>query len=154
MYERDEETGTLDFSHNPFSMPQGGMEALENQDPLEILGWQYDIVCNGVELSSGAVRNHRPEIMYKAFEIVGHSRDAVDRDFGGMISAFRFGAPPHAGIAPGIDRIVMLLAGAENIREVIMFPMNQQAQDLMMGAPARPTNAQLRELGIRVVEGD
>jgi aspartyl-tRNA synthetase len=154
MYERDEDTGTLDFSHNPFSMPQGGMEALENQDPLEILGWQYDIVCNGVELSSGAVRNHRPEIMYKAFEIVGHSRDAVDRDFGGMISAFRFGAPPHAGIAPGIDRIVMLLAGAENIREVIMFPMNQQAQDLMMGAPARPTNAQLRELGIRVVEGD
>jgi aspartyl-tRNA synthetase len=154
MYERDEETGTLDFSHNPFSMPQGGMEALENQDPLEILGWQYDIVCNGVELSSGAVRNHRPEIMYKAFEIVGHSRDAVDRDFGGMISAFRFGAPPHGGIAPGIDRIVMLLAGAENIREVIMFPMNQQAQDLMMGAPARPTNAQLRELGIRVVEGD
>jgi aspartyl-tRNA synthetase len=154
MYERDEDTGTLDFSHNPFSMPQGGMEALENQDPLEILGWQYDIVCNGVELSSGAVRNHRPEIMYKAFEIVGHSRDAVDRDFGGMISAFRFGAPPHAGIAPGIDRIVMLLAGAENIREVIMFPMNQQAQDLMMGAPARPTNAQLRELGIRVVEGE
>jgi aspartyl-tRNA synthetase len=151
MYERDEETGTLDFSHNPFSMPQGGMEALESQDPLEILGWQYDIVCNGVELSSGAVRNHRPEIMYKAFEIVGHSRDAVDRDFGGMISAFRFGAPPHAGIAPGVDRIVMLLAGAENIREVIMFPMNQQAQDLMMGAPARPTNAQLRELGIRVV---
>jgi aspartyl-tRNA synthetase len=154
MYERDEETGTLDFSHNPFSMPQGGMEALESQDPLEILGWQYDIVCNGVELSSGAVRNHRPEIMYKAFEIVGHSREAVDRDFGGMISAFRFGAPPHAGIAPGIDRIVMLLAGAENIREVIMFPMNQQAQDLMMGAPSAPANAQLRELGIRVVEGD
>jgi aspartyl-tRNA synthetase len=153
MYEFDEETGTLDFSHNPFSMPQGGMAALESQDPLEILGWQYDIVCNGVELSSGAVRNHRPEIMYKAFEIVGRTPAEVDRDFGGMISAFRYGAPPHAGIAPGIDRIVMLLAGAENIREVIMFPMNQQAQDLMMGAPARPTNAQLRELGIRVVEG-
>jgi aspartyl-tRNA synthetase len=154
MYEFDEETGTLDFSHNPFSMPQGGMAALESQDPLEILGWQYDIVCNGVELSSGAVRNHRPEIMYKAFEIVGRTPAEVDRDFGGMISAFRYGAPPHAGIAPGIDRIVMLLAGAENIREVIMFPMNQQAQDLMMGAPARPTNAQLRELGIRVVEGE
>ncbi len=154
MYEFDEETGTLDFSHNPFSMPQGGMAALESQDPLDILGWQYDIVCNGVELSSGAVRNHRPEIMYKAFEIVGRTPAEVDRDFGGMISAFRYGAPPHAGIAPGIDRIVMLLAGAENIREVIMFPMNQQAQDLMMGAPARPTNAQLRELGIRVVEGE
>ncbi|MDQ7080141.1 MAG: aspartate--tRNA ligase, partial [Paracoccaceae bacterium] len=120
MYELDEETGKLDFSHNPFSMPQGGLEALENQDPLEILGYQYDIVCNGVELSSGAVRNHRPEIMYKAFEIVGHDRAFVDEHFGGMLNAFKYGAPPHAGIAPGVDRMVMLLADAENIREVIM----------------------------------
>ena len=151
MYERDEETGKLDFSHNPFSMPQGGLEALETQDPLEVLGYQYDIVCNGVELSSGAVRNHKPEIMYKAFEIVGYDRAHVDAHFGGMLSAFRYGAPPHAGIAPGIDRIVMLLAGAENIREVIMFPMNQRAEDLMMGAPSEPTNEQLRELGLRLM---
>lgn len=150
MYERDEETGNLDFSHNPFSMPQGGLEALEAQDPLDVLGYQYDIVCNGVELSSGAVRNHKPEIMYKAFEVVGHDRAFVDENFGGMLSAFRYGAPPHAGIAPGVDRIVMLLAGAENIREVIMFPMNQRAEDLMMGAPAAPTNAQLRDLGLRL----
>ncbi len=150
MYERDEDTGRLDFSHNPFSMPQGGLEALETRDPLDILGYQYDIVCNGVELSSGAVRNHKPEIMYKAFEIVGHDRAFVDEHFGGMLSAFRYGAPPHAGIAPGVDRIVMLLAGAENIREVIMFPMNQRAEDLMMGAPAAPTNEQLRELGLRL----
>ncbi|HMQ94214.1 MAG TPA: aspartate--tRNA ligase [Amaricoccus sp.] len=151
MYERDPETGRLDFSHNPFSMPQGGLEALGAQDPLEVLGYQYDIVCNGVELSSGAVRNHRPEIMYEAFRIVGYDRHYVDAHFGGMLSAFRYGAPPHAGIAPGIDRIVMLLAGAENIREVIMFPMNQRAEDLMMGAPSEPTNEQLRELGLRVV---
>jgi aspartyl-tRNA synthetase len=149
MYERDEETGTLDFSHNPFSMPQGGLEALASQDPLDVLGYQYDIVCNGVELSSGAVRNHKPEVMYRAFEVVGHDRAFVDSHFGGMISAFRYGAPPHAGIAPGVDRIVMLLAGAENIREVIMFPMNQRAEDLMMGAPSEPTNEQLRELGLR-----
>jgi aspartyl-tRNA synthetase len=154
MYERDEETGALDFSHNPFSMPQGGLEALETQDPLEVLGYQYDIVCNGVELSSGAVRNHRPEILYKAFEIVGYSRAYVDEHFGGMLSAFRYGAPPHAGIAPGVDRIVMLLAGAENIREVIMFPMNQRAEDLMMGAPSAPTNEQLRELGLRLIPRD
>jgi aspartyl-tRNA synthetase len=139
MFERDAETGALDFSHNPFSMPQGGLEALETRDPLDVLGYQYDIVCNGVELSSGAVRNHRPEVLYKAFEIVGHGRDYVDGHFGGMLSAFRYGAPPHAGIAPGIDRIVMLLAGAENIREVIMFPMNQRAEDLMMGAPSEPS---------------
>ena len=151
MYELDEETNTLDFSHNPFSMPQGGLEALEKQDPLDILGYQYDIVCNGVELSSGAVRMHTPELMYKAFEIVGYDRDYVDRNFGGMVSAFRYGAPPHAGIAPGVDRMVMLLAGAENIREVIMFPMNQRAEDLLMGAPAEPTNEQLRELGLRVI---
>ncbi len=154
MFERDEETGALDFSHNPFSMPQGGLEALESQEPLEVLGYQYDIVCNGVELSSGAVRNHQPEVLYKAFEIVGHPREYVDRHFGGMISAFRYGAPPHAGIAPGIDRMMMLLADAENIREVIMFPMNQRAEDLMMGAPSTPTNEQLRELGLRVVPRD
>jgi len=151
MYELDEETGKLDFSHNPFSMPQGGLEALENQDPLDILGYQYDIVCNGVELSSGAVRNHRPEIMYKAFEIVGHDRAFVDEHFGGMLNAFKYGAPPHAGIAPGVDRMVMLLADAENIREVIMFPMNQRAEDLMMQAPSEPTNEQLRELGLRII---
>jgi aspartyl-tRNA synthetase len=151
MYERDPDTNHLDFSHNPFSMPQGGLAALETEDPLDVLGYQYDIVCNGVELSSGAVRNHKPEIMYKAFEIVGYDRRHVDSHFGGMISAFRYGAPPHAGIAPGIDRIVMLLAGAENIREVIMFPMNQRAEDLMMGAPSEATNEQLRELGIRLV---
>jgi aspartyl-tRNA synthetase len=151
MFERDPETGALDFSHNPFSMPQGGMQALETQAPLEVLGYQYDIVCNGVELSSGAVRNHAPEILYKAFEITGKGRDYVDTHFGGMISAFRYGAPPHAGIAPGVDRMVMLLADAENIREVIMFPMNQRAEDLMMGAPSAPSQEQLRELGLRLI---
>ncbi|TYO89459.1 aspartate--tRNA ligase [Oceanicella actignis] len=151
MYELDEETGQLDFSHNPFSMPQGGLEALNELPPLDVLGYQYDIVCNGVELSSGAIRNHRPEIMYRAFEIVGKDRAFVDSHFGGMINAFRYGAPPHGGIAPGIDRMVMLLADAENIREVIMFPMNQRAEDLMMGAPSEPTNEQLRELGLRIV---
>jgi aspartyl-tRNA synthetase len=150
MYERDPDTGKLDFSHNPFSMPQGGLEALRTQNPLDVLGHQYDIVCNGVELSSGAVRNHKPELMYKAFEIVGHDRAFVDAHFGGMLSAFRYGAPPHAGIAPGVDRIVMLLAGAENLRDVIMFPMNQRAEDLMMGAPSAPTPEQLRELGLRL----
>lgn len=151
MYERDEDTGKLDFSHNPFSMPQGGLEALEGADPLEIRGYQYDIVCNGIELSSGAVRNHKPEVMYKAFEVVGFDRAYVDAHFGGMISAFKYGAPPHAGIAPGVDRMVMLLAGAENIREVIMFPLNQRAEDLMMGAPSEPTGEQLRDLGLRVI---
>ena len=151
MYERDEDTGKLDFSHNPFSMPQGGLEALEGADPLEIRGFQYDIVCNGIELSSGAVRNHKPEVMYKAFEVVGFDRAYVDTHFGGMISAFKYGAPPHAGIAPGVDRMVMLLADAENIREVIMFPLNQRAEDLMMGAPSEPTGEQLRELGLRVI---
>ena len=154
MYEWDEERKKIDFSHNPFSMPQGGLEALETQKPLDILGYQYDIVCNGIELSSGAIRNHKPEIMFKAFEIAGYSRHDVETRFGGMLNAFRFGAPPHGGIAPGIDRIVMLLAGAENIREVIMFPMNQRAEDPMMGAPSVPTNEQLRELGLRVVPRD
>ncbi|MEO1541983.1 MAG: aspartate--tRNA ligase [Pseudomonadota bacterium] len=154
MYEKDEETGALDFSHNPFSMPQGGLEALETMEPLDILGYQYDIVCNGIELSSGAVRNHKPEIMYKAFEKVGHSKEFVDANFGGMLNAFRFGAPPHAGIAPGVDRMVMLLADADNIREVIMFPMNQRAEDLMMQAPSEATNEQLRDLGLRLMPRD
>jgi aspartyl-tRNA synthetase len=154
MYEWDEERKCVDFSHNPFSMPQGGLEALEKLDPLEILGYQYDIVCNGVELSSGAIRNHKPEIMFKAFEIAGYDKQTVEDSFGGMLNAFRYGAPPHGGIAPGVDRIVMLLAGAENIREVIMFPMNQRAEDLMMQAPAPATNEQLRELGLRVIPKD
>jgi aspartyl-tRNA synthetase len=151
MYEYNDEQKKIDFSHNPFSMPQGGMEALESKDPLDILAWQYDIVCNGVELSSGAIRNHRPDIMYKAFEIAGYSKDEVDRDFSGMINAFKFGAPPHGGSAPGIDRIVMLLANEPNIREVILFPMNQKAEDLMMNAPSEVTAKQLKELSIRVV---
>jgi aspartyl-tRNA synthetase len=150
-FERDPETGQVGFSHNPFSMPQGGLAALENRDPLAIRAFQYDIVCNGCELSSGAIRNHDPEIMYKAFAIAGYPREEVDVRFGGMINAFRLGAPPHGGIAPGIDRIVMLLAGESNIREVIAFPMNQRAQDLMMNAPGPVTERQLRELHIRVV---
>ena len=152
MFEYDEEAKKLDFSHNPFSMPQGELEALETKDPLEILAWQYDIVCNGVELSSGAIRNHRPDIMYKAFEIAGYTREQVDADFSGMINAFKFGAPPHGGSAPGVDRIVMLLADEPNIREVIVFPMTQKAEDLMMNAPAPATPKQLRELQLRVVE--
>jgi aspartyl-tRNA synthetase len=152
MFEYDEEAKKVDFSHNPFSMPQGELEALESKDPLDILAFQYDIVCNGVELSSGAIRNHRPDIMYKAFEIAGYSQEDVDRDFSGMINAFKFGAPPHGGSAPGIDRIVMLLAGEPNIREVVLFPMNQRAEDLMMGAPGNVSAKQLRELNIRVVE--
>ena len=150
MYEKDKETGKIDFSHNPFSMPQGGLEALNNSDPLNVLGYQYDIVCNGVELSSGAIRNHVPEIMYKAFEIAGYSKDQVHEKFGGMINAFTYGVPPHGGIAPGIDRIVMLLAQEKNIREVILFPMNQQAQDLMMLAPAEVDKTTLDELNLEV----
>ena len=150
MYEKDDKTGEIEFSHNPFSMPQGGMEALLNKDPLEILAFQYDLVCNGIELSSGAIRNHVPEIMYKAFEIAGHKRDVVDNKFPGMINAFKFGAPPHGGIAPGIDRIVMLLADEPNIREVILFPMTGKAEDLMMNAPNEINDAQLKELGIKL----
>ncbi len=150
MYEWDAERACVAFSHNPFSMPQGGMAALETQPPLEIKAHQYDIVCNGLELSSGAIRNHRPDIMYKAFEIAGHSRREVDRRFGGLIRAFGYGAPPHGGIAPGIDRIVMLLADEPNIREVIAFPMNQNAQDPLMGAPSEVSPEQLRELHIAV----
>ncbi len=151
MFEPDEETGKIGFSHNPFSMPQGGMDSLLNKDPLDILAYQYDIVCNGVELSSGAIRNHRPEVMYKAFEIAGYDKSVVDDKFGGRINAFKLGAPPHGGIAPGVDRIVMLLADEPNIREVIAFPFNQQAQDLMMNAPAAVNMQQLRELHLQVV---
>jgi aspartyl-tRNA synthetase len=152
MFEYDEDAKKVDFSHNPFSMPQGELEALETKDPLDILAYQYDIVCNGVELSSGAIRNHRPEIMYKAFEIAGYSQQDVDTNFAGMINAFKFGAPPHGGSAPGVDRIVMLLADEPNIREVIVFPMTQKAEDLMMGAPNFATAKQLRELNIRLVD--
>ena len=149
MYEIDEKTGGLDFSHNPFSMPQGGLEALETKDPLDILAYQYDIVCNGVELSSGAIRNHRADIMIKAFGIVGYTADEVEAEFGGMLNAFRYGAPPHGGSAPGIDRIVMLLADEPNIREVTLFPMNQQAEDLMLGAPSGIDVARYKELHIK-----
>jgi aspartyl-tRNA synthetase len=152
MFEYDEDAKKIDFSHNPFSMPQGELHALETQDPLTILAYQYDIVCNGIELSSGAIRNHRPEIMYKAFEIAGYTQADVDRDFAGMINAFKFGAPPHGGSAPGVDRIVMLLADEPNIREVVVFPMNQKAEDLMMNAPSAATAKALKELHIRVVE--
>ncbi len=152
MFEYDEDAKKVDFSHNPFSMPQGELEALETKDPVDILAYQYDIVCNGVELSSGAIRNHRPDIMYKAFAIAGYSQEQVDRDFAGMISAFKFGAPPHGGSAPGVDRIVMLLADEPNIREVVVFPMNQKAEDLMMNAPSVVPAKSLRELSIRVVE--
>ncbi|HKT18150.1 MAG TPA: amino acid--tRNA ligase-related protein, partial [Stellaceae bacterium] len=150
MYERDEETGKIVFSHNPFSMPQGGLEALNSQDPLTIKAFQYDIVCNGVELSSGAIRNHRPDIMYRAFAIAGYKAEEVEARFGGMLNAFKYGAPPHGGSAPGIDRIVMLLADTPNIREVVAFPMNQQAQDLLMQAPAAVPPERLRELHIRL----
>jgi aspartyl-tRNA synthetase len=150
MYELNEETGRIDFSHNPFSMPQGGLTALEQDDPLTILAHQYDIVCNGVELASGAIRNHRPDIMYKAFEIAGYSAADVETRFRAVLNAFRFGAPPHGGLAPGIDRIVMLLADTPNIREVIVFPMTQQARDLMMGAPSPAPPERLRELHLRV----
>ena len=149
MYELNEETGKIDFSHNPFSMPQGGMDALETQDPLSIKAFQYDIVCNGIELSSGAIRNHRPDIMIRAFEIAGYSAAEVEARFGGMLSAFRYGAPPHGGSAPGIDRIVMLLADEPNIREVIVFPLNQQGEDLMMGAPAEIPPARWKELHLK-----
>lgn len=152
MYERDDD-GKLDFSHNPFSMPQGGMEALEGK-PEDVLGYQYDLACNGYELISGAIRNHRPEIMFKAFELAGYGKDEVEKRFGGMVKAFRYGAPPHGGCAAGIDRIVMLLADEANIREVILFPMNQRAEDLMMGAPSEPVAGQLMELGLRVVPKD
>ncbi|SEG41865.1 aspartyl-tRNA synthetase [Actinacidiphila yanglinensis] len=150
MFERNEDTGAIEFSHNPFSMPQGGLEALRTKDPLDILAWQYDIVCNGIELSSGAIRNHEPDVMYTAFEIAGYSRETVEAEFGGMLRAFHFGAPPHGGIAPGVDRIVMLLADEPNIRETIAFPLNQNAQDLLMGAPSEVPDTRLRELNLQL----
>ena len=154
MYEIGEESGEIEFCHNPFSMPQGGLEALNNNDPLSVLAWQYDLVCNGVELSSGAVRNHDPEIMIKAFEIAGMNEEDVKGKFPAMYSAFTYGAPPHAGIAPGVDRMVMLITGDESIREVIPFPMNKTAQDLMMGAPSEVSEKQLEEDHIKVVLPD
>ena len=153
MFEYDEDAKKIDFSHNPFSMPQGELNALETMNPTDVLAYQYDIVCNGIELSSGAIRNHKPEIMYKAFEIAGYSREDVDRDFAGMINAFKFGAPPHGGSAPGVDRIVMLLADEPNIREVVLFPMNQKAEDLMMNAPSAVGAKQLKELSIQIAPG-
>ena len=153
MYEADGETGRIDFSHNPFSMPQGGIEALQG-DPLDVLGYQYDLACNGYELVSGAIRNHKPEIMFKAFELAGYGADEVRKRFGGMVNAFQYGAPPHGGCAAGIDRIVMILADTANIREVILFPMNQRAEDLMMAAPSDPTSDQLMELGLRLIPQD
>ncbi len=152
MYEWNEDDKKVDFSHNPFSMPQGGLEALNGKDPLDVLAYQYDIVCNGIELSSGAIRNHLPEIMMRAFEIAGYDAQTVETQFAGMLNAFRYGAPPHGGIAPGVDRIVMLLAGTTAIRDIIAFPFNQQAQDLMMNAPSEVTEKQLKELHIRVVK--
>ncbi|WP_439111502.1 aspartate--tRNA ligase [Lentibacter sp.] len=153
IYEKDAESGKIDFEHNPFSMPQGGMDALMG-DPLEVLGYQYDLACNGYELVSGAIRNHKPEIMFKAFEIAGYGKDEVEKRFGGMVNAFQYGAPPHGGCAAGIDRMVMLLAEEQNIREVIMFPMNQRAEDLMMNAPSEPMAEQLMELNLRVIPQD
>ena len=149
MYELDDE-GKLDFCHNPFSMPQGGIDALNNKEPLDILAYQYDIVCNGIELSSGAVRNHDPEIMIKAFEIAGYTKEVIEEKFPALFNAFHYGAPPHAGIAPGIDRIIMMLKKADNIRDVIAFPMNSKAQDLLMGAPGRVTRQQLQDVHIKI----
>ena len=150
MFEKDENTKKINFSHNPFSMPQGELKNLDISNPLEIKAYQYDIVCNGVELSSGAIRNHIPELMYKLFSIAGYSKEEVDKKFSGMINALSYGAPPHGGIAPGIDRIIMLLAGEKNIREITMFPMNQNAQDLMMNAPSEVSEEQLKELNLSV----
>jgi aspartyl-tRNA synthetase len=152
MFEYNEIDKKIDFSHNPFSMPQTPMELIDKTDPLELLAYQYDIVCNGIELSSGAIRNHVPELMYKLFKIAGYSKEEVDNKFSGMINALSYGAPPHGGIAPGIDRIIMLLAGEKNIREVTMFPLNQNAQDLMMNAPSDVSEKQLKELNIKLVK--
>jgi len=151
MYEWQEDTRSWDFSHNPFSMPQGGLEALRTKDPGEVLAYQYDLVCNGLELSSGAVRNHLPEVMEAAFAIAGYGRDRIEQSFPALWHAFHYGAPPHAGIAPGFDRLLMLLEDQANLREVIAFPLNQTARDLLMGAPSRVSEAQLKELHIRVV---
>ena len=154
MYEVDEKTKKITFSHNPFSMPQGDIENLDFDNPLNIKAYQYDIVCNGIELSSGAIRNHKPDLMYKLFSVAGYSKEEVDTEFSGMINAFSYGAPPHGGIAPGIDRIIMLLADEKNIREVTMFPMNQNAQDLMMNAPSSVKDSQLKDLNIKTIKKD
>ena len=148
MFEKNDQTNKIEFSHNPFSMPQGDIKKLNFEKPLDMLAYQYDIVCNGIELSSGAIRNHIPELMYKLFAIAGYDKDQVDEKFSGMINALSYGAPPHGGIAPGIDRIIMLLANEKNIREVTMFPMNQNAQDLMMNAPSSIDEKQLKELNL------
>jgi aspartyl-tRNA synthetase len=153
-YEQDEDTGKVDFAHNPFSMPQGGMDSLMNKNPLDILAFQYDIIANGLELSSGGVRNKDPEVMYKAFEIVGYGKEVVDKKFGHMISAFEFGAPPHCGFAPGIERLVMLLTGEDNIRAVVPFPKNQKAEEIMVGSPAEVSEEQLKELGVEIRKSD
>ena len=152
MYQYDEKEKKIDFSHNPFSMPQIDLESFDKADPLTINAYQYDLVCNGEEISSGAIRNHLPELMYKVFSKVGYSKEEVNVKFEGMIKALSYGAPPHGGMAPGIDRIVMLLAGKDNIREITLFPMNQQAEDLLMGAPSKPNEEQLKELNIKVIE--
>ena len=154
IFELDKETSKINFSHNPFSMPQGDLKKIDLSKPLDLKAYQYDIVCNGVELSSGAIRNHIPELMYKLFSIAGYDKNAVDEKFSGMINALSYGAPPHGGIAPGIDRIVMLLANEKNIREVTMFPMNQNAQDLMMKAPSEASEKQLKELSLKVIKKD
>ena len=154
IFEMDQETKKINFSHNPFSMPQGDLNNLDFSNPLDLKAYQYDIVCNGIELSSGAIRNHIPELMYKLFSIAGYDRKKVDEKFSGMINAFSYGAPPHGGIAPGIDRIVMLLANEKNIREVTMFPMNQNAQDLMMNAPSDVSENQLKELNLKIINKD
>ena len=151
-YEWDEENKKVDFAHNPFSMPQGGMDALENQDPLTILAYQYDLVCNGFEIASGSIRNQHPDLMVKAFELTGLSKADVEDRFGGLYRAFQYGAPPHGGMAAGVDRVVMLLCGAQNLREITLFPMNQRAEDLLMGAPSLPESRALRDLHIRIVE--
>ena len=152
MFELNKDTKKIDFSHNPFSMPKGGLESLESLDPLEVKAQQYDIVCNGIELSSGAIRNHRPDILVKAFKIAGYDLKEVESKFGAMLDAFKYGTPPHGGIAPGIDRIVMLLAEVDNLREVIAFPMNQQAQDLLMNAPSGVSEEQIKDLGIKIIK--
>ncbi|MEL0177838.1 MAG: amino acid--tRNA ligase-related protein, partial [Pelagibacteraceae bacterium] len=154
MYEVDEKTKKIIFSHNPFSMPQGDVDKLDFKNPLNIKAYQYDIVCNGIELSSGAIRNHKPDLMYKLFSVAGYSKEEVDKEFSGMINAFNYGAPPHGGIAPGVDRIIMLLANEKNIREVTMFPMNQNAQDLMMNAPSEVKDQQLKDLNIKLIKKD
>ena len=152
MYIYNEEEKKIDFSHNPFSMPQVNLENFDKTDPLSILAYQYDLVCNGYEISSGAIRNHLPDLMYKVFSKVGYTKNEVNKKFEGIIKALSYGAPPHGGMAPGIDRIVMLLAGEDNIREITLFPMNQNAQDLLMGAPSKPSEIQLKELNIKVLE--